>query len=82
MTTDSQPPSKASCAGADCGNEAGTLQCPSCLKLGLKDSYFCSQDCFKRNWVCPCALILLVPCLTGVCRMSTRRCTRRPRMVS
>lgn len=40
------------CMGGDCENDAGTLQCPTCLKLGMKDSYFCSQDCFKRNWVC------------------------------
>jgi methionyl aminopeptidase len=37
------------CAGADCENDAGSLQCPNCQKLG-KESYFCSQDCFKRNW--------------------------------
>jgi len=37
------------CSGADCENDAGTLQCPNCQKLG-KESYFCSQDCFKRNW--------------------------------
>ncbi|KAI1844982.1 hypothetical protein JX266_008775 [Neoarthrinium moseri] len=43
-------PSKGKCLGADCGNDAGTLQCPTCLKIGVKDSYFCSQDCFKRNW--------------------------------
>jgi len=46
----SEPPTKKKCLGADCDNEAGTLQCPTCLKLGVKDSYFCSQDCFKRNW--------------------------------
>ena len=39
------------CMGDDCNNDAGSLQCPTCLKLGIKDSYFCSQDCFKRNWV-------------------------------
>lgn len=38
------------CMGDDCNNDAGSLQCPTCLKLGIKDSYFCSQDCFKRNW--------------------------------
>ncbi|KAL4976449.1 peptidase M24, structural domain-containing protein [Aspergillus desertorum] len=38
------------CLGADCGNDAGDLQCPTCLKNGIRDSYFCSQDCFKRNW--------------------------------
>jgi hypothetical protein len=43
---------KRMCIGADCPNEAGTLQCPTCLKLGMKESFFCAQDCFKRNWVC------------------------------
>lgn len=38
------------CSGADCDNKAGTLQCPTCLKMEIKDSFFCSQDCFKRNW--------------------------------
>ncbi|KAF2402892.1 methionine aminopeptidase [Trichodelitschia bisporula] len=37
------------CKGADCDKDAGALQCPTCQKLG-KESYFCSQDCFKRNW--------------------------------
>lgn len=38
------------CIGVDCPNEAGSLQCPTCLKAG-KESSFCSQDCFKRSWV-------------------------------
>ncbi|KAA8575999.1 hypothetical protein EYC84_006162 [Monilinia fructicola] len=38
------------CIGVDCENEAGSLQCPTCLKLGTKDSFFCSQDCFKKSW--------------------------------
>ncbi|KAG0158999.1 hypothetical protein PDIDSM_6519 [Penicillium digitatum] len=37
------------CRGVDCPNDAGTLQCPTCLKSGT-DSFFCSQDCFKRSW--------------------------------
>ncbi|KAI4637637.1 uncharacterized protein J4E88_002108 [Alternaria novae-zelandiae] len=37
------------CAGKDCENDASSLQCPNCQKLG-KENYFCSQDCFKRNW--------------------------------
>jgi hypothetical protein len=47
------------------------------LKLDIKGSYFCSQDCFKRNWVghilvdhLPENLILIVS------RPHTRRCTR------
>ena len=43
-------PLKRRCVGVACENEAGTLQCPNCLKLG-KERYFCSQDCFKRSWV-------------------------------
>lgn len=38
------------CAGKDCDKDADQLQCPTCQKLG-KDNFFCSQDCFKRNWV-------------------------------
>lgn len=45
-----EPPSKRKCLGADCPNDAGSLQCPTCLKLGIKDSFFCAQDCFKKNW--------------------------------
>lgn len=41
---------KRKCEGADCPNDAGSLQCPNCQKLG-KEAYFCSQDCFKKNWV-------------------------------
>lgn len=46
-----EPPTKRKCLGADCENDAGSLQCPTCMKLGIKDSFFCSQDCFKKNWV-------------------------------
>jgi len=28
-----------------------TLSCPTCKKLGLPDSFFCTQDCFKSNWI-------------------------------
>ncbi|XP_043482506.1 methionine aminopeptidase 1 [Leptopilina heterotoma] len=37
------------CNSINC-TQIGTLQCPTCLKIGIKDSYFCSQDCFKGNW--------------------------------
>ena len=37
------------CAG--CDKPASSLQCPKCLQLNILDSYFCDQDCFKRNWV-------------------------------
>ena len=45
------PPTKKKCLGVDCENDASSLQCPKCLSLGIKDSFFCSQDCFKKNWV-------------------------------
>ncbi|KAH8293670.1 hypothetical protein KR054_002644 [Drosophila jambulina] len=37
------------CETTNCGKEA-TLQCPTCLKLGIKGSFFCSQPCFKGFW--------------------------------
>ena len=48
MADDTAP--KRRCIGLGCQHDAGSLQCPTCLKLG-KESYFCSQDCFKRSWV-------------------------------
>lgn len=41
--------SLAKCENGDCGKNAD-LQCPTCIKLALIPSYFCSQDCFKANW--------------------------------
>ncbi|KAG0645657.1 Methionine aminopeptidase 1 [Hyphodiscus hymeniophilus] len=46
----SESPAKRKCLRAECENDAGTLQCPTCLKLDIKDSFFCSQDCFKLAW--------------------------------
>ncbi|RDA90371.1 hypothetical protein CP533_1016 [Ophiocordyceps camponoti-saundersi (nom. inval.)] len=46
----SEPTTKKKCLGMDCQNDAGSLHCPTCLKLEIKDSYFCSQDCFKKSW--------------------------------
>eukprot|EP01098_Paradermamoeba_levis_P015312 TRINITY_DN76_c0_g1_i1.p1 TRINITY_DN76_c0_g1~~TRINITY_DN76_c0_g1_i1.p1 ORF type:complete len:358 (+),score=95.36 TRINITY_DN76_c0_g1_i1:104-1177(+) len=37
------------CGTEGCGKPS-TLQCPTCLKMNLKPSYFCSQDCFKASW--------------------------------
>ncbi|KAI9825861.1 MAG: Methionine aminopeptidase 1 [Thelocarpon impressellum] len=48
MTVETTPPPR-KCIGVACENDAGGLQCPSCLKIG-KESYFCSQECFKRSW--------------------------------
>ncbi|PHH59429.1 hypothetical protein CDD81_3215 [Ophiocordyceps australis] len=45
-----EPTGKKICLGDDCDKEAGSLQCPTCLKLSIKDSFFCSQECFKKNW--------------------------------
>lgn len=34
-----------------CGKQiVSKLQCPQCVKLGLDQSIFCNQDCFKKNW--------------------------------
>lgn len=37
------------CQTAGCEKPAG-LQCPSCIKLEISGSFFCSQDCFKGYW--------------------------------
>ncbi|KAK6587693.1 methionine aminopeptidase with MYND finger at N-terminus [Cryptosporidium xiaoi] len=35
-----------------CNKETNSkLSCPQCSKLGLKKTYFCSQECFRSNWV-------------------------------
>lgn len=42
-------PAQHVCETPDCNKEA-TLQCPTCLKIGIQGSYFCSQACFKGYW--------------------------------
>ncbi|KAL3875991.1 hypothetical protein ACJMK2_033883 [Sinanodonta woodiana] len=37
------------CDTIGCQNSA-KLQCPTCIKLGIQGSYFCSQACFKGFW--------------------------------
>ncbi|KAL9620206.1 MAG: hypothetical protein Q9160_005215 [Pyrenula sp. 1 TL-2023] len=37
------------CPGLNCGNNISDLKCPTCLKMGI-DSFFCSNECFKRSW--------------------------------
>ena len=37
------------CETPGCKLEA-RLQCPTCIKLEIKGSFFCSQECFKENW--------------------------------
>lgn len=39
-----------SCICDGCGKEGAPMQCPTCKKLGLQPSYFCTQDCFKASW--------------------------------
>lgn len=39
------------CSGYDCDKEAGNLMCPICLEMGIRDSNFCDQECFRRNWL-------------------------------
>ncbi|KAI9010482.1 hypothetical protein CLU79DRAFT_773238 [Phycomyces nitens] len=34
----------------DISNNPAKLQCPTCLKLKIEGSFFCSQECFKKNW--------------------------------
>lgn len=31
------------------GYKEAHLQCPMCYKLGITESYFCSQECFKSS---------------------------------
>lgn len=38
-----------SCEHPECSQPA-TLQCPTCIKLQIDPSYFCSQECFKSLW--------------------------------
>ncbi|KAJ2726366.1 Methionine aminopeptidase 1 [Coemansia sp. Benny D115] len=37
------------CQTEGCGKPAN-LQCPTCVKLGLSESHFCSQGCFRGSW--------------------------------
>uniref|UniRef100_UPI00358DDCE9 methionine aminopeptidase 1 isoform X2 n=1 Tax=Myxine glutinosa TaxID=7769 RepID=UPI00358DDCE9 len=37
------------CETEGCSN-ASKLQCPTCIKLGVQSSFFCSQECFKGSW--------------------------------
>ncbi|KAH8099480.1 methionine aminopeptidase [Cristinia sonorae] len=40
------------CQSSSCvnGKPPSKLECPTCNKLGIKGSYFCTQDCFKAGW--------------------------------
>ncbi|CAH1965751.1 unnamed protein product [Acanthoscelides obtectus] len=37
------------CESPGCTSPA-KLQCPTCIKLGVQGSFFCTQECFKNNW--------------------------------
>ncbi|VDK73079.1 unnamed protein product [Onchocerca ochengi] len=37
------------CSSPECAN-AAKLRCPTCIELKLRDSYFCSKECFKNSW--------------------------------
>ncbi|CAH1795381.1 unnamed protein product [Owenia fusiformis] len=37
------------CDTNGCDKEA-KMQCPTCIKLGIEGSFFCSQECFKEFW--------------------------------
>ncbi|KAK3824862.1 MAG: MetAP 1 [Benniella sp.] len=52
------------CQGANCSKPA-SLQCPNCLKLGIPNSFFCSQDCFKSNWATHKSIHKLVALASG-----------------
>jgi len=41
--------SKGLCCSPGCQKEA-QLQCPNCIQLGIQESSFCSQECFKTFW--------------------------------
>lgn len=74
MTMSKEPPTKRKCLGADCDQDASDLQCPTCMKLDIKDSYFCSQQCFTRNWVSEDLLpLLFLPAQRQLSRSSARK---------
>ena len=67
-----EAPAKRKCVGVDCPNDAGALQCPTCLKMN-KESFFCSQDCFKRSWVCWCSQKGQFPKADKVCKQGSHK---------
>mmetsp|Transcript_18946 Transcript_18946/g.24379 ORF Transcript_18946/g.24379 Transcript_18946/m.24379 type:complete len:414 (+) Transcript_18946:88-1329(+) len=42
--------SSGACASPGCTNVVSSLACPKCIQLGMPPTYFCSQDCFKKNY--------------------------------
>jgi len=46
-----QATEKKICSTNGCNNAVDSLKCPICVKLNLPPSYFCSQDCYKKNYL-------------------------------
>ena len=42
-------PTVQACATPGCPKVA-TMQCPTCIKLGLEPTHFCGQECFAGFW--------------------------------
>ncbi|RWS20295.1 Methionine aminopeptidase 1-like protein, partial [Leptotrombidium deliense] len=38
------------CSTVGCNKSGASLRCPQCLKQGITNVFFCSQQCFKSNW--------------------------------
>lgn len=39
------------CSNNVCLNVAITLKWPTCVKLNMKDMFYCSQTCFSKYWL-------------------------------
>ena len=60
------------CETPGCSKDA-KLQCPTCIKLQIQGSFFCSQECFKGNWDLHKALHKLAKVnVTGNCSKPNR----------
>lgn len=44
-----QQSAERACANPEC-TKIATMQCPTCIKLGLEPTYFCDQECFTKFW--------------------------------
>ncbi|KAL3071917.1 hypothetical protein niasHT_039742 [Heterodera trifolii] len=45
-------PTRRYCQSKGCGKLVeGNLRCPTCVKIGRPDAFFCSQECFKASWL-------------------------------
>ncbi|CAJ0762297.1 14564_t:CDS:2, partial [Entrophospora sp. SA101] len=62
------------CKGEDC-NKPAKLQCPTCLKAKISGSYFCSQDCFKKNWSTHKSIHQTIPKGISISEQSSRSTT-------